>query len=279
MQPENADSITPIISAPLVQPNLRYNNRNSYQPIGYKPLSKETLISLSAIEPNSQSPLQSVTDPASGDRISTKRKSYLPVGFVLEPIKKEDLKVEKSDNERERKGRSCMSLNVKSRQPLVKIDVKRPVSFAGDFSSLDPERRNTKIMSRSSTFLDKSRIAASASKKKRFSSKSQKSKRNSMNPTLINLEAGLSITSKAKSINHSIVAKYTPDDPSYLLDPESMATLRAVFSIISAAYIGWCLYYQSKYFFANLVGWCWIGNFLYFLVCLHFMLTIIGVSG
>lgn len=240
-----SDRSSPDVIIPLVEPNLKYNIRGSYQPPGYTPDTKETLL-FTGQEPSLENEEQ---------KRATKRKSYVPVGFVL---KRTDPLPSSSDSASSKR-RSYMPRH--HHGPLIKVDLKRPVTYTGDFLLPDVEKNAVvpSTTSKSRTIVGKSR------------SSSHRNKRSSLiinkpNPTLINLEAGVSIKSKVKAVDHSIIAKYKPDDPSFFLDPENMVIIRAVFCFITVGYIAWCLYYQHLSFFSSLLGYCYIGYFFYFLL-------------
>lgn len=273
----DADEIYPVVAAPITEPNLKLNPRGSYQPPGYKPASKDTLVSFG--QPSSSSSNLGLEEQSAADQRATKRRSYVPAGFVLhrpeypDPIVSAQLPKTSADEkaEKEKKRRSYMppvrSNSTSHHGPLVKVDLKRPVTFTSGFSSIELAKRKTlspthpaAAIPRTRTLFDKTRVAKSKRHSVNQSNNNRRSMvspahKNNRNSTLINLEAGVSIISKAKAVNHTIVAKYKPDDPSFFLDPESMATIRAVFLLICCGYMGWCLYYQKWSFFISLTGW------------------------
>ena len=236
--------------------DLKTKSRNSNLPPG----TSQGKEANSTIEKHEIIPAAKSQSSDSANQINKKRNSYLPPGYVLE--KPKDLIVDtrsrstssSTDNAKVRKTKHYKPPGIHHRVDGTNTFSIDRYSKRKSFST-SPKRSSLNPYSTSPTTKTQDILQSNRDQKK--------SKGNS---TLINLEAGLVVSRAKKGLDHTTVAKYMPDAPSYFIDAESYAYLRGFWMVITAGYLVWSIYYQRERYFISLVGWSWIGLFLYYSV-------------
>lgn len=108
-------------------------------------------------------------------------------------------------------------------------------------------------------FVSKKSLGSSHSGKSSRSTKSSKSSHS--HNTLIDVEAGPGGDHKSRFT--------APDDPSYFIDAETLATYRGICALLAGGLVVWCFLTQHLLYFASLANWQWLGMVLYFTVWLR----------